>query len=867
MSGDGGAPLTRAQLRAQREAADREAAERAGAEREAAERAAAERLAVEREAAEREAVRREAAERQAAEQEAAEREATERDAAQREAAHTAASAPASGPVQKPRPVPAPDAGAPAPVRRGPIRPEIMGRPAQRDEPEWPEFDLPAPSSDRSPARTFGLPARRGSALRPGTAGREPIRPEIMGPEPEASETEVSENEVIASETAEHDSVPPEAAELEVAEEAEAPEDAASAAESAAKPRWWRGSKSQAAAEAESGAAVTESFASDAVEAPLEAASTAEPARGARWWRSSRLQAPTEAASDPAPGPRRSPNPAPDPQAEARSDASPPGPRRSPTPDPAPLRSPSPAADSTSAARSEASVSGRRRSSTPDSVPGPRRSQNPDPSADDTVPPVPTPTTPVSRLEPIPWEPAAPPASDGSAYRRRRRLIIVLAAIVAVLVIAGAVFAFVFSQSLRVMGVDVDPARAIEASGTTLTFDTNHDLAAVEASQVAVEPAVPFTVHVDGSSLGIRFTDALDDKTEYSVTVQDAAAKGGSPTADLSTTFTTPESQIFLLQRSDKNDKIFRSDLSGENGVPVFTSSKIVDFRATPDALAVVVEDDDGSRLIVMDRKGEKQRDLKLPGDGFITSLQVSDRGGLVGYTYSDADVTETSGRASVLVTQPLDGSSGPSVVQVDGEDAGVSDWEFVPDSSKVLFVDFSNALTLDDRRGDAGSKDFGLVAELLGTTRDTAIIERTEGTFVELSLEDGTEAPLPATDPDYGLPSEIVPFNGGTLQHIVQRNDSGAPTGQAVIRVDREGAATPVLEVGDDSAIMQMCASPSGQYAAVTVAPDIADNPYDDLLLPLPTTLHTTLLDLRTGDQLVTLSGFDVSWCGSAPQP
>ncbi|REJ04091.1 hypothetical protein DY023_17450 [Microbacterium bovistercoris] len=497
------------------------------------------------------------------------------------------------------------------------------------------------------------------------------------------------------------------------------------------------------------------------------------------------------------------------------------------------------------------------------APGPRRSS----AAQDAAPAVPTPTTPVSRLEPIPWEPAAAPESDGSAYRRRRLLYIVLAAVAAVLLIAGGVFAFVFSQSLRVLGVDVDPERAVEAPGTTLTFDTNHDLAAVDASQVSVEPAVPFTVEVDGSSLGIRFTEALDDTTEFTVTVEDAAAQGGSPTADLTTIFTTPKSQIFLLQRSDEKDKIFTSDLSGENGVPVFSSSRIVDFRATPDNLVVVVEEDGGSRLVVMDRKGDRQRDLKLPGDGFITSLQVSDRGGLVGYTYSDADVTETSGRASVLVTQPLDGSSGPAVVQVGGEDVGVSDWEFVPDSSKVLFVDFANALTLDDRAGDAPAQDFGLVAELLGTTRDTAIIERTEGTFIELSLKDGTETPLPATDPDYGTPSEIVPFPDGTLQHVVQRNDSGAPTGQAVIQVDPDGAATPVFEVGDDSSIIQMCASPSGQYAAVTVAPDVANNPYDELLLPLPTTLHTTLLDLRTGDQLVTLSGFDVSWCGSAPQP
>ncbi|MFC4138112.1 MULTISPECIES: Ig-like domain-containing protein [unclassified Microbacterium] len=637
-----------------------------------------------------------------------------------------------------------DSNASERARREPIRPEIMGPEPEDGEPVTPMPVQPEP--EREP-RIPAIMRRRG-------AGGEPIRPELMDQEPDAASASDPQRAAVF---------------------------AAAAAAAAA-----------------------------AAEAAAESAGRAPGPR-----RSPSARTPAQAASESVPGPRRTGNPGQSPVGTA--DEQPPGPRRSSA-----------------------------------SEPG-------------DVPPVPTPTSPVSRLDPVPWEPSAEPESDGSAYKRRRRLYIVLAAVAAVLLIAGGIFAFVFSQSLRVLGVDFDPARAVEASGTTLTFDTNHDLAAVDAAQVSVEPAVPFTVKVDGSSLGIRFTDALDDTTKFTVTVKDAAAEGGSPTADLSTTFTTPKSQIFLLQRSDKKDKIFASDLSGENGVPVFSSSKIVDFRATLDSLVVVVEEDGGSRLIVMDHKGDRQRDLKLPGDGYITSLQVSDRGGLVGYAYSDADVTETSGRASVLVTQPLDGSSGPSVVQVGGEDVGVSDWEFVPDSSKVLFVDFSNELILDDRAGDAPAQDFGLVAELLGTTRDTAIIERTEGTFIELSLEDGTEEPLPATDPDYGMPSEIVPFPGGTLQHVVQRNDSGAPTGQAVIRVDPDGTATPVFEVGDDSSIIQMCASPSGQYAAVTVAPDVANNPYDELLLPLPTTLHTTLLDLRTGDQLVTLSGFDVSWCGSAP--
>ncbi len=54
-------------------------------------------------------------------------------------------------------------------------------------------------------------------------------------------------------------------------------------------------------------------------------------------------------------------------------------------------------------------------------------------------------------------------------------------------------------------------------------------------------------------------------------------------------------------------------------------------------------------------------------------------------------------------------------------------------------------------------------------------------------------------------------------------------------------------------------------YAAVVVAPDLANNPYDELLAALPATLHTHLIDMATGEELVTVTGFDISWCPYGP--
>jgi len=490
-----------------------------------------------------------------------------------------------------------------------------------------------------------------------------------------------------------------------------------------------------------------------------------------------------------------------------------------------------------------------------------------PAFDPIPDPIPAPE-PTTTPDPTPAPESVEGRPSAASRLKSRRFLYTILGVVGVLVLVVAVFSVVsVFQGPRISEVQVDAAEAIQASGSRVILTVNQPLEGIDESQVSVEPAVPFTVDASGRSVGIRFTVPLDDSTKYTVTVADVVADGGGPTSDLTTSFTTPASEIFLLNRSDDDDSIFRTDLTGEKAVPVFTHPRINDYRATADQLVVAVEEDGGSRILVMDHDGENVRELELPGDGYVSSVQVSDRGGLVGYTYSDKKITADSGRASVLVTQPISGEGEPQIVEVGDEEANIASWQFVPDSAAVLFIDFAGALSLDDRSGDAGAQSMGLASQLLGVSRGTftAIVSRADGSIVELDLADGSETPLAASDPDYGASKTITPFPGGTLRHVVSRDASGLPTGQAIIRVDDDGAAEPLLEVAAGNAILQACPSPSGQYAAVTVAPNLVENAYDDLLVPLPKKLETHLLDLRSGEELVALTGFDVSWCQMAP--
>ncbi|WP_307359932.1 hypothetical protein [Microbacterium murale] len=473
------------------------------------------------------------------------------------------------------------------------------------------------------------------------------------------------------------------------------------------------------------------------------------------------------------------------------------------------------------------------------------------------------------------EPAAEPAHSSTsaaphrvaAPKDRRFLYTILAVVAVLVVVVGGLGAVSLFQGPRVSQVQVDAAEAIEVSGSRVILTANQSLQEIDESQVTVEPAVPFTVDAAGRSIGIRFTVPLDDATEYTVDVAGATGVGGGPASDLSTTFTTPAAKIFLLNRSEDDDSIFRTDLGGENAVPVFTHPRINDYRSTTTRLVVAVEDDDGSRILVMDHDGDNVRELKLPGDGYVSSVQVSERGGLVGYTYSDRELSEDSGRASVLVTQSLSGDDEPHIVEVGDDEASIAEWQFVPDSAAVLFIDFAGTLSLDDRSGDAGAQNMGIAMSLLGISRGTytAIVKRADGSTMELNLADGSETPLAASEPAFGPATTIAPYPGGTLRHVVARGDDGLPTGQAIIRVDDEGAASSLFEVASGNAILQACPSPSGQYVAVTVAPRLVENPYDDMLVPLPRTMQTHLIDLRSGEEMVVLTGFDASWCQMAP--
>ncbi|WP_345800923.1 hypothetical protein AAIB33_15860 [Microbacterium sp. AZCO] len=163
----------------------------------------------------------------------------------------------------------------------------------------------------------------------------------------------------------------------------------------------------------------------------------------------------------------------------------------------------------------------------------------------------------------------------SLRRRGRAFVVGFAGVVAALtLVALAGTAATTAQGPRVTDVQVDPTAAVAASGARLIVTMSHALHEIRPDQVTIEPATPFVVDTSGRSVGVRFALPLWDDTEYTVTIDGVEGLGGGPATTVAQTFQTGKEQFYLLQRGAKDDTIFRTDLTGEQAVPVFRHAHI-----------------------------------------------------------------------------------------------------------------------------------------------------------------------------------------------------------------------------------------------------------------------------------------------------
>ena len=461
----------------------------------------------------------------------------------------------------------------------------------------------------------------------------------------------------------------------------------------------------------------------------------------------------------------------------------------------------------------------------------------------------------------------------SRRRRGRAFAGAFAIVVGVLAVVGVTAAAAsVVQGPRVTATNVDPAAAVAASGSRVNITLSQSLEEVDPSQVTITPETPFAVDTSGRSVGVRFALPLWDETDYTVRIDGLRGLGGGPAATATVDFTTPALTEYLLQRGDDEDTVFRTGIDGEAAVPVFTHAHIEDFRATGSHLVFSVRtENDEAALIVTDRDGADARELALPGEGFVSNLQSADRGEIIGYTFSDADLEADGARESVLYTASLQESAAgddPNPVEIEGSDPRVADWRFVPDTDSVLLLSFDGTLLLAGAHGeDAAALGSALGIDGIARGSSLAVVERLDGLGV-VDLTTGTEEPLVEPEGATGPATSVTPLpDGSTIRTSAVLEDDGSPTGRtAVDLVAADGGVVSLTEVADTDAVLQTCVSPSARYAAVLVAPDAIGNPYDTYYLPLPETVETRIIAVDDAEQLVALAGSSISWCQTPPR-
>ncbi|RLK52099.1 hypothetical protein [Microbacterium telephonicum] len=471
--------------------------------------------------------------------------------------------------------------------------------------------------------------------------------------------------------------------------------------------------------------------------------------------------------------------------------------------------------------------------------------------------------------------AGPTRRERTRRRRGRAFLGAFAVVVGVLAVIGLGGAAVTTAlGPRVTSTSWDPQAAVSASGSRLIITTTESLQEVSPDQVTVEPAADFTVDTSGRSVGVRFALPMWDDTTYTVTIRDVEGLGGGPAATITETLATPALEAYILRRGDGEDTIFRTDLAGDAAQPVFTDTHIEDFRATGSHLVVsTVDADERSHLVVTRLDGSGRRELPLPGDGLVTNLQSADRGNLVGYTYTDETVGQAGARENELFTASLlddQADAEPTAVVRDGGDSRVDDWRFVPGTDSILMMTFDGALTLVTPDAVPVALGLAIAIDGIGRGAAVAIVQRPNGDLVTVDLATAEERPIPPTDPALGLTQTVLSLpdgSGGSLRVLSRMADDGFTLlGTTVNVVGVDGSARDIFDVPTDAAFVHTCVSPSGRYAAVTIAPDIVDNPYDPYMLPLPERLQTHIVEIADGHEVVALSGFDLSWCQNAPR-
>lgn len=463
------------------------------------------------------------------------------------------------------------------------------------------------------------------------------------------------------------------------------------------------------------------------------------------------------------------------------------------------------------------------------------------------------------------------AHAASARRFRRSLL----GTIGVLAIAAVSLGFAgFVQGPRLAEASIDVERVTRLADGRLVLRLNQPVARVDGD-VRVEPAEAASLTVDGSALIVEFAGPLPYDTEFTVAVDGVVGEAQPTAVTVEHRFTTADAPVYTLARRSldgQSDVILRSSFGERSPEVVLEAPRLQSFAAAGDAVvAVAVEDDETNTLRVAGIDATTQT-MGLPEPGVVRSIGGSTTHPLIAFVHDGVTLpggAEPAYRETLFTLDVSGVAAAPEpVLGLDGEPIRVMDWRFVPGTASLVVQDLDGALFIVDGLGLTPPTPLGSAAELRGIipgTRLLVVADPDRGRIFD--LETGEEQPneLPIAElPEQAYPGQVTQLDaaGTHLLSVLLTGDDGAggiTTESLLARVDDEGT-TLRYATGEGSRMLGYCVAPNGRAAAVeTVAEGATGDGYPHA--PSYVDRLTTVIDLASGDIVLTQSGGSSNWC------
>ncbi|MFF2372212.1 hypothetical protein [Agromyces sp. NPDC058110] len=464
------------------------------------------------------------------------------------------------------------------------------------------------------------------------------------------------------------------------------------------------------------------------------------------------------------------------------------------------------------------------------------------------------------------------AERSDAAKRFRRGLATTIGVLAVATVALGAASLAQGPKLADAAVAVD--RVTRLADSRLVLELNQPVERVDGD-VVVTPAEEAALEVDGRRLILSFERPLPYDEEIAVSITGVVGTAQSAASTVEYRFTTPDEPVFtLLRRSPDGhaDVVRRSTVGDPTPEDVLEAPRLRSFAHAGDVIVAASIGDDDTDTLLVTGLGDETQSLALPVPGWVQSIRGSTTQPLIAFTATAQDPADAEwGDRSVLYTLDVSGAAATpeAVLGPDGTPMNVADWTFVPGTSSMAVLDRSGGLSLVDALGLTPAQPLGSHAELRGVlpgTSELVVADPDRGTLIDLSTGESSDNLLPVADlPGEAYPSGVQQLDedGTHLLDVVlfstDPDTGGHSIESLVVRVDQAGTVVRYT-TGPDSRLLSSCVSPNGRLVAVETAS--AGAPEDDYRnASSPTGRLTTVVDIDSGDVVLTQNGGFSDWC------